>query len=82
MGTKTQRYLVSFKGRGLFGNTGSIGIGYLTGFKNRYEHLISSKRGIKQELDRDKWITYANFSDMYNHIYDDMVDAGLAHTYD
>ena len=41
-----------------------------------------SKCGQKYTLDRQKWITYANFLDIYNHCINEMVDAGVAGKYD
>ena len=81
-GTQTQLDLIEFKNNSSHGGNGTIGIGYWKGFKHRNEHLIVSKRGGKYELDRDKWTTYANFYDMYNHIYDEMVDANVASIYE
>jgi len=41
-----------------------------------------NKKGAKYELDRENWTTYANFSDMYLHIYDEMENAKVATRYD
>ena len=46
------------------------------------EHKIVTKKGAKYELDRDKWTTYANFTDMYKYIYEEMEDAKVATPYD
>ena len=81
-GTQTQQDLIEFKDKNSHGGNGTVGIGYWKGFKKRNEHLIVSKRGGKYELDRDKWTTYSNFYDMYNHIYDEMIDAKVASIYD
>ena len=40
--------------------------------------MICSKREQKYELDRNKWTTYTNFTDMYNHVYIEMEEAGVA----
>ena len=77
-GTQGQKGLIAFKKQSSYGDSGSVGIGYWRRFKERCEHLICSKKGQKYELDRDKWTTYANFSNMYIHIYDEMVEAGVA----
>ena len=69
------------KNKNSFRSGGKIGIGYWNGLKKRNEHLIVSKKGGKYELDRDRWTTYSNFSDMYDHIYDELVDAKLATPY-
>ena len=44
----------------------------------RHNHRLVSRRGQKYELDRQKWTTYSNFNDMYRHIIDEMVSAGVA----
>ena len=38
---------------------------------------MCSRRGQKYELDCNKWTTYANFDQMFEHTYDLMVGAGL-----
>ena len=70
--------LISFKKKFKFGEEGRVGYGYWKLFKKRNEHLICTKRGQKYALDRDKWTTYANFCDMYTHVYTEMEDAGVA----
>ena len=77
-GTQAQKDLIAFKKKSSYGDSGTVGVGYWRGFKKRNEHLICSKQCQKYELDRDKWTTYANFSNMYDHIYDEMVEAGVA----
>ena len=74
-GTQVQLDLIELKDNNSHSGKGTIGIGYWKWFKRRNEHLVVSKRGGKYELDRDKWMTYANFYDIYIHIYDEMVDA-------
>ena len=37
-----------------------------------------STRGQKYQLNHQNWTTYANFWDMYHHIYNEMMDAGVA----
>ena len=44
----------------------------------RHKNQIVSRRGAKYELNRQNWTTYANFSNMYNHAIDAMVEAGIA----
>ena len=77
-GKEAQRDLVEFKEQNSHGGDGTVGLGYWKGFKKRNGHLICSKRGQKYELDRDKWTTYCNFWQMYDHIYTELTDAGLA----
>ena len=77
-GTQIQSDLVAYKSTSSHGCSGTIGRGYWTGFMARNKHLLDSKRGAKYELDRAKWTTYANFHQMYAHIYAELVDAMLA----
>ena len=56
----------------------TVGRGYWANFMKRRGHEICSKRGEKYELDQAQWTTYANFKDMYKHIYMEMEDAGVA----
>ena len=74
--------MVEWKRKCLFGNDGTICIGYWKAFKKRNAHLICSKRGQKYELDRDKWTTYANFVQMYDHVYEALEDMNLAEKLD
>ena len=80
-GTKTQRDLIAFKEHSSHGYNRTVGIGYWKAFKQRNTHLICTKRGAKYELDRDRWTTYMNFSDIYDHMYDEMVDTKVASKY-
>ena len=73
--------LVEWKKKNIRGTNNTlpkIGRGYWQGFMRRRGHEICSKKGEKYELDRASWTTYANFNDMYKHVYDKMVDAGVA----
>ena len=77
-GTKVQDNLKKWKQKNTPNSTGTVGQGYWRSFLKRYKNQIVSKRGQKYELNRQNWTTYANFSNMYNHAIDAMVDAGLA----
>ena len=77
-GTKVQDDLKKWKQKNTPNSTGTVGKGYWRSFMKRYNNQIVSKRGAKYELNRQNWTTYANFSNMYNHAIDAMVDAGLA----
>ena len=41
-------------------------------------HVLVSKQGENYELDRSAWITYANFSHVYEQIGEELVEAGVA----
>jgi hypothetical protein len=78
VGTETQKALIAWKKQYSHGESGTIGYGYWLGLKKRHADKICSKRGQKYELDRDKWTTYANFHQMYELVYKQMEEAGVA----
>ena len=47
---------------------GSIGRRYWQSFLKRNRQKLRSKKGKKYDLDRSNWMTYLNFSDMYDNI--------------
>jgi hypothetical protein len=55
-----------------------LGTGYWNRFMRRHQHIIQSKRSVKFEAKRAEWCTYENFSEMYAHIYEAMVEHGIA----
>ena len=55
-----------------------LGTGYWNRFMRRHRHIIRSKRSVKFEAKRAEWCTYENFSEMYAHIYEAMVEHGIA----
>ena len=77
-GTQVQRDLIWFKSKYSHGSTGKVGVGYWTAFKKRNKDKIRSKKGKRFELNRSNWSTYRNFNQMYDQVYEHMVDAGLA----
>ena len=77
-GTKIQEELIEWKKTNTPNCTGTVGRGYWRKFMRRNKSKIVGKRGQKYELNRQNWTTYNNFVQMYKHIIDEMVDAGLA----
>jgi len=57
---------------------GKLGEAYWAAFMRHNQHRITNKRGEKFASSRADWSTHENFEDMYNHIYDEMVSAGIA----
>jgi hypothetical protein len=55
-----------------------LGTGYWNRFMRGHQHIIRSKRSVKFEAKRAEWCTYKNFSEMYAHIYEAMVEYGIA----
>ena len=77
-GTKIQEELVEWKQRNTPNFTGTVGRGYWRQFMRRNKDKIVGKRGQKYKLNRQNWTTYNNFVQMYSHIIDELVGAGLA----
>jgi len=77
-GTKIQEELIEWKKTNTPNCTGTVGRGYWRKFMRRNKSKIVGKRGQKYELNRQNWTTYNNFVQMYDHIIDEMMDAGLA----
>ena len=81
-GTQTEKNVIDFKTKYCFNESKDgerlLGRGYFKGFKKRNAHRIVSKRGQKYEMDRDNWTTFRNFSNMYDHVIEEMYDAGVA----
>ena len=55
-----------------------LGPGYWQGFLRRNKHCLVSKKGQKYALDWKDWSTYWNMYKMYNEIYAEMTEAGVA----
>ncbi len=81
-GTNFQKEVVEFQmarqlGREVF-EYGEIGKGWWRGFLKRNGHHIVTQRGEKFAVDRSNWTTLDNISQMYDIIYDEMIDAKIA----
>ena len=83
-GTKYETMVSEFQTKncgGTIKNTttkGEVGESYWSAFMKRNQHRIVNKRGEKFASSRADWSTYENFEKMYDHIYDEMVSAGIA----
>ena len=60
------------------GSNGTVGKSYWRGFMRRHGHKIVSKRGERFASNRANWTTYENIEQMYDIIYDQMVEARVA----
>ena len=56
----------------------TLGAGYWRGFLKRNHHAIRSKRAVKFEVKRAEWCTYDNFLQMYEGVYKEMAECGIA----
>ena len=57
-----------------------VGRGWWNGFRRRYGDHIVTKRGEKFEINRNDWYKEVYIRQMYDVIYDNMVDAGVSRT--
>ncbi len=81
-GTNFQKDVVEFQMARQLGweafEYGEIGKGWWRGFLRRNGHRIVTQRGEKFAVDRSNWTTLDNISQMYDIIYDEMIDAKIA----
>jgi hypothetical protein len=57
---------------------GRIGYGWFQGFKKRHGSRLVTKRGERFATDRADWSKYTYIKQMYDVIYDNMVESGIA----
>jgi hypothetical protein len=57
---------------------GRVDVGWWNGFRERFKHVLTTKRGEKFEHFRADWSQEPYIAQMYNVIYDNMVEAGVA----
>ena len=76
--TNIQNEVVAWKEKYSNNNLPTVGLGYWSRFMKRNKDKIVSKRVQRYKLNRQKWITYANFVHIYSHCIEEMVDAGVA----
>ena len=81
-GSKIQDELIRWKNNNTPNCIGTVGIGYWSKFMKRHKDKIVSKRGQKYELNRQNWTTYNNFVQIYNHIIEELVNAGVTERLD
>ena len=56
----------------------ALGLNYWKGFKKRWEHTLTFKRGQKFALDRSAALTFSNMNKMYNEVYEAMLECKVA----
>ena len=80
--TNTKQKLIEFQQSrklGTYGfEKGKVTSGWWRGFLRRHEDKLVTKRGEKFALNRHDWTTLPNIKQMYDVIYDEMVDACVA----
>ncbi len=80
-GTELRRKIEEFQRARKLGSKalvfGKVGRGWWRGFLQRNGHHIVRKWGERFAMDRSKWITLANIDQMYDIIYNEMVEAKI-----
>jgi len=79
-GTPAQSDLIEWKLKiGCFrSDLGRAGAGYWRGFLKRNGNKIVSRKGLKYEINRAKWSTYAIFRKMYDGVIHEFAPAGIS----
>ncbi len=80
VGINIQKNVVNFQmGRNLCSDEyGRVGKGWWRGFLRRNGHRIVTQQGEKFAVHQTDWTTFDNIKQMYDVIYDKMVDAKIA----
>ena len=80
IGTETEKRIVEWKKeRNNFNeNSPVLGKKWWLLFKKRWSHRLVTKRGQKFALDRSSALTYKNVKEMYDDVYECMVECGVA----
>ena len=78
-GTDSQKALLEFQMvRKLGSKNGMVSKGWWAGFLRRHEHKLVTQRGERFALNRHDWTKVDNIKQMYDVIYDEMVDVNIA----
>jgi hypothetical protein len=56
----------------------NLGLKWYTKFLKRHANVLKTKKPKKFPNDRAKWATYENIEEMYNRVYQALVDSGVA----
>jgi hypothetical protein len=82
-GSEYQEKIKKWKNdHGLPVDSASLGIGWWKGFSKRFEEILVTKKGEKFAKNRSDWSTESNIRQMYDEIYQNMVNAGVARKLD
>jgi len=73
-----EKHCFSFKTGESNNNLPLLGKGYWANFLKRNSHVITTKKGVKFDSKRADWCTYKNFEVMYQEVYEQMVECGVA----
>jgi hypothetical protein len=77
--TDSQKELLKFQMQLKLGyKDGKVSNGWWKGFLCRHEHELVTKHGERFALSHHNWTTLANIKQMYDAIYNEIVDANMA----
>jgi hypothetical protein len=77
-GTKFQKVMEDYKKKFCQNFTDELGPSYWRGFLKWNKELIRSKKPVRFEAKRVEWCTYLNMQEIYDKIYSQLVEVGLA----
>ena len=80
-GTTHQKKLVEFKKKRKFNETNGLGHAWFKGFCKRNPAVITRK-AVKFSINRAEWCNKENFQIMYDSIYKELEEAGVATKYE
>jgi hypothetical protein len=58
--------------------SGLLSKNYWKQFMRRHQNVLASAKGSRVASNRTDWVTYENIQDMYDLVYEQMVNAGVA----
>jgi hypothetical protein len=56
---------------------GTLGQTYWQNFCRRNDDVITSKKAVRFDSKRDEWCRLENFADMYDGVYQRLIEAGV-----
>ena len=83
-GTDVEKAVVEYKKKIKASNSekANLGTKYWKGFKKRWGHVLTFKRGQKFALDRSAALTFCNINKMYDEVYGALVECNVASKYE
>jgi hypothetical protein len=80
-GTEYEKRLLDFKNKrkiAINNENQVLGKAWYNGFMKRNKEKLKRGKCKIKDIKRNTWVTYENFSNMYDCVYDSMVEAGIA----
>jgi hypothetical protein len=70
--------IADFKKLRKLNDSSQLGSAWYRGFISRYEHVLTRNKTTIKDIKRRTWVRRENFENMYENIYNEMVEAGIA----